>query len=633
LSASSQFTLLRERRFAPLFWVQFLGAANDNIFKFAFTLLATYSASRWGGVEPRIAGFLIAGLFIAPFMLFSATSGQLADKLEKSSFIRRVKDAEIGVMLVGGAGLVLHAPVLVYLAVFLLGLQTTVFGPVKYSYLPQHLDAHEVTGGNGMVEMGTFVAILLGTIGGGLLISQFGDSGAVITAAVCVLCAILGRIAAQFVPHSPAADPALTINWNPFTETWRNLRIAHGNAAVFNSIVGISWLWFFGSVFLTSFTPFARENLGGTEVVVTFLLAAFSIGIGAGSLACERLSGRRVEIGLVPLGSIGMTVFAIDLYLASTAFRAMHDGGLQQFFSSSGSWRIVTDLALLAFFAGLYSVPLYALIQTRSDRSRVARIVAANNILNAVFMVVASLMAAALLESGLTIPQLFLVTGLMNAAVAIYIYRLVPEFLLRFLAWLLTHTIYRIRSIGAERIPLDGPAVLACNHVSFVDAVVIMGESPRPIRFVMDHRIFKIPLINWFFRTARAIAIAPAREDPRMLDGANQRIDAALADGDLVCIFPEGKITYDGELSPFKQGVQKIVERTPVPVIPMALRGLWGSFFSRYGGAAFTRPVEARLQRGFRSKLELVVGQPVPPHEVTPDMLMARVAALHAGER
>jgi hypothetical protein len=633
VSSTSQFSLLRQRRFAPLFWVQFLGAANDNIYKFAFTLLATYAAARWGNVEPRIAGFLIGALFIAPFVLFSATSGQLADKLEKSRFIRRVKDAEIVVMLIGGAGLALQSPWLAYAGVFLLGLQSTLFGPVKYAYLPQHLDTHEVTGGNGMVEMGTFVAILLGTIGGGLLIDRLGEHGALATAAVVLVLALAGRVAAQFVPHSPAADPGLAINWNPFSETWRNLQIAHRDTAVFNSIIGISWLWFFGSVFLTSFTPYARESLGGTEAVVTFLLAVFSIGVGIGSLACERLSKRRVEIGLVPLGSIGMTVFALDLHFASVAFTPMQAGGLTQFLAAPGAWRIVADLALLALFAGLYSVPLYALIQTRADRRRVARIVAANNILNAIFMVVASIMAALLLKSGLTIPELFLVTGLMNAAVALYIYRLVPEFLLRFLAWVLTHTLYRLRSIGTDRIPEQGAAVLACNHVSFVDAVVIMGESPRPIRFVMDHRIFKVPLLNTFFKHARAIAIAPAREDAAMLARANERIDAALAEGDLVCIFPEGRITDSGELSPFRQGVQRIVERTPVPVYPMALRGLWGSFFSRYGGAAFTRPVDARLRRGLRSQLELVVGEPLAPEEVSPERLMERVAALRGEER
>ncbi len=633
MSARNQFALLRERRFAPLFWVQFLGAANDNIFKFAFTLLATYASARWGNVDPQVAGFLIGALFIAPFVLFSATSGQLADKLEKSLFIRRVKDAEIAVMVIGAAGLLLRAPSLVYVAIFLLGLQSTVFGPVKYSYLPQHLDAHEVTGGNGVVEMGTFVAILLGTIGGGLLLSRFGEAGVHATAVAVILIALLGRLAAQYVPHSPAADPGLAINWNPFSETLANLRLAHRNVAVFNSIIGISWLWFFGSIFLTSFTPYTREHLGGNEAVVTLLLAVFSIGIGIGSLACERLSGRRVEIGLVPFGSIGMTVFAVDLYFASASFTPMRAGGVSEFLAHAGAWRIIADLALLALFAGLYSVPLYALIQTRADRSRVARIVAANNILNALFMVVASLAATALLGAGLTIPQLFLVTALMNAAVALYIYRLVPEFLLRFLAWVLVHTLYRVRSIDNDRIPLEGAAVLACNHVSYVDAIVIMGESPRPIRFVMDHRIFKIPLLNWFFRHAGAIAIAPAREDASMLERANERIDAALADGDLVCIFPEGKITATGELNEFKQGVQRIVERTPVPVYPMALRGLWGSFFSRYGGVAFSEPVGARLRRGLRSKLEFVVGEPLPPQAVTPELLLQRVAALRGGER
>jgi 1-acyl-sn-glycerol-3-phosphate acyltransferase len=633
LSAGSQFLLLRQRRFAPLFWVQFLGAANDNVFKFAFTLLATYSASTWGGVDPKLAGFLIGGLFIAPFMLFSATSGQLADRLEKSYFIRRVKDAEIVVMLIAAVGLAMQWPSLLYLTIFLLGLQSTVFGPVKYSYLPQHLDAHEITGGNGLVEMGTFVAILLGTIGGGLLINRFGVHGAIATAVVVLAIAFLGRLAAHFVPLSPAADPELRINWNPFSETWANLKIARTSPAVFNSILGISWLWFFGSIFLTSFTPFAREDLGGDEGVVTFLLAAFSVGIGLGSLLTERLSGRKVEIGLVPLGSIGMTLFAVDLYFASRAFAPMHAGTLAGFFAHRGAARIVFDLAGLALFGGLYSVPLYALIQSRAEKTHVARIVAANNILNAIFMVVASILAAGLLSAGLTIPQLFLVTGMLNAAVAIYIYRLVPEFLLRFIAWLLAHTLYRLRTRGVGHIPEQGPAVLVCNHVSFVDAIVIMGESPRPIRFVMDHRIFKISLLNWFFRNAKAIAIAPAKEDPAMLERANERIDAALAEGDLVCIFPEGRITDTGELQLFRPGVRRIVERSPVPVIPLALRGLWGSFFSRFGGAAFSLPVDARLRRGLRSKVELVVGEPVPPEAATPEALMQRVAELRGGER
>jgi 1-acyl-sn-glycerol-3-phosphate acyltransferase len=632
LSAKNQFVLLRERRFAPLFWVQFLGAANDNIFKFAFTLLATYAASSWGGIDPQLAGFLIGALFIAPYVLFSATSGQLADKLEKSWFIRRVKDAEIAVMTLAAAGFLSRQPALVYAAVFLMGLQSTVFGPVKYSYLPQHLDGHELTGGNGLIEMGTFVAIMFGTIGGGLIINLFGDKAGTATAATILVLAVAGRCAAQFVPHSPPADAGLRINWNPFTETWANLKIAHRDVAVFNSILGISWMWFFGSIFLTSFTPFARGDLGGDEAVVTFLLAVFSIGVGLGSLLSERLSGHKVEIGLVPFGSIGMTVFAIDLYFAATGFTPMQSGTLRQFIAQPGAWRIVADLGLLALFAGFYSVPLYALIQSRAQKTHVARIVAANNILNALFMVVAAVMAGLLLSSGMTIPQLFLVTALMNAAVALYIYRLVPEFLLRFLSWLLIHSLYRIKSINTDRLPDSGAAVLVCNHVSFVDAAVIMGESPRPIRFVMDHRIFKIPLVNWFFKHAKAIAIAPAKEDPGMLERANERIDAALDEGEMVCIFPEGRITDTGELYPFKKGIAHIVERNPVPVIPMALRGLWGSVFSRWGGAAFSRPIESRLRRGLRSKLEFIVGEPVPPEQASPELLMQRVRELRGEE-
>jgi 1-acyl-sn-glycerol-3-phosphate acyltransferase len=632
LSSSAASALLRERRFAPLFWVQFLGAANDNVFKFAFTLLATYASATWGGVDSRYAGFLIGALFIAPFVLFSATSGQLADKMEKSRLIRRLKDAEIIVMTLAAIGLTLQWPVLIYVAMFLIGLQATVFGPVKYSYLPQHLDASELTRGNGLIEMATFVAILLGTIAAGMLINAFTSSGGTAVAAAIVLLAIAGRAAAQSIPLSPAADATLQVNWDAFSETWANLKIARTNRTVFNSILGISWLWFFGSIFLTSFAPFARDVLGGDEAVVTFLLTTFSIGIGVGALLTDRLSGGKVEIGLVPLGSIGMTVFAVDLYLASRGIVPGSSGTVAEFLALPGAWRVIADLALLSAFSGLYSVPLYALIQSRAPPTHVARIVAANNILNALFIVVASIAAAALLSSGLTIPEVFLVAALMNAAVAAYIYFLVPEFLLRFAAWIVVHVLYRVRTVSKERLPEAGPVVLVCNHVSFVDAIVIMGESPRPIRFVMDHHIFKIPVLRTFFNQVKAIPIASAKYDPNTLQRAHQSIQRALDEGEMVCIFPEGRITDTGELYPFKQGVRLIVERTPVPVIPMALRGLWGSFFSRYGGEAFSLPVDARLRRGFRSRLELVIGEPVPPEIATPELLMQRVQQLRGAE-
>ena len=441
MGTNSQFALLKERRFLPFFLTQFFGAGNDNVFKFAFTVLATYSAAEWGGMDPKSAGAVIGGIFILPFVLFSATAGQLADKYDKSALIRLVKNLEIAIMLAIAAGFFWKIAPLLLAGVFLMGLHSTLFGPVKYAYLPQHLREEELTGGNGMVEMGTFVAILLGTIAGGVLVGIPG-TGPHWVALVSIALAVVGRVAAGFVPVSPAAEPGLKVNWNPVTETLANLGHARTNRSVFISLLGISWLWFFGSIFLTSFTGFAKETLGGDQNVVTLLLAIFSIGIGIGSLLCERMSGHKVEIGLVPFGSIGMTVFAIDLWFASSGL-APSGGmeGLGAFMADHSHWRIMADLFLLAMFGGFYSVPLYALIQSRCEPSHRARIIAANNILNALFMVVASVMAAALLHAGLTLPQLYLVVGVLNALVAIYIYTLMPEFLMRFIAWMLMRTV------------------------------------------------------------------------------------------------------------------------------------------------------------------------------------------------
>jgi len=624
----SQFALLAERRFLPFFLTQFLGAGNDNVFKFAFTILATYSAADWGGLEPKSAGAVIGGLFILPYVLFSATAGQLADKYDKAALIRFVKSLEIAIMLVIAAGFVWKLPALLFAGVFLMGLHSTLFGPVKYAYLPQHLRETELTGGNGLVEMGTFVAILLGTIAGGVLIGVPG-AGPELVAATSVALAVAGRVCAGFVPRSPAPAPALGVDWNPVRVTWENLAHAYTNRAVFHSLLGISWLWFFGSIFLTTFTGFAKETLGGDQGVVTLLLAIFSVGIGVGSLLCERLSGHKVEIGLVPFGSIGMTVFAVDLWLASGGMQPHELAGLAAFLADRAHWRVMADLFLLAMFAGFYSVPLYALIQSRCEPSHRARIIAANNILNAIFMVIASLMAAGLLHAGLSLPQLYLVVGLMNAAVALFIYALVPEFLMRFIVWMLIHSVYRLRKSGLEAIPDEGPALIVCNHVSFVDALVIAAACPRPIRFVMDHRIFRLPLLSFVFRTGRAIPIAPAKEDPAMMERAFAEVAQALRDGDLVAIFPEGRITDTGELYPFRPGVTRILAATPVPVLPMALQGLWGSFFSRKDGAAMSKPWRFVPFR----RIALAVGAAVPAAAATPDALQSNVLALRGDWR
>jgi 1-acyl-sn-glycerol-3-phosphate acyltransferase len=627
---SGQFALLRQRRFAPFFWTQFLGAANDNLFKFSFTLLATYHAAEWGGLDAGSVGFVIGALFIAPYVILSATAGQLADKLDKARLMRFVKDLEIAIMAIAAYGFLAHAAWALYAGVLLMGVHSTVFGPAKYAYLPQHLGEEELTGGNGMVEMGTFVAILVGTIAGGVL-AKVSLDGAWPIAIACLVVAVAGRTASQLIPASPSSEPGLRINWNPVSETWRNLTLAAERKAVFNSLLGISWLWFFGTILLTSFAPFTRQVLGGDENVVTLLLTVFSIGIALGSLACERLSGRKVEIGLVPFGSIGMTVFALDLWLGSRGLRAGPTAeALPQFVREPAHWRVMADLFLLALFGGFYSVPLYALIQARADKNHRARIIAANNIMNAIFMIAASLMAVALLKAGLTIPQLFLVLALMNAAVAAHIYFLVPEFLMRFLCWILVHSIYRLEKRGLENIPDEGPAVLVCNHVSFVDPLVILAASPRPIRFVMDHRIFSTPILSFVFRTGKAIPVASKKDDPAILEQAFEQVAGALANGELVAIFPEGRITDTGELYPFRPGIRRIVERTPVPVIPLALKGLWGSFFSRaQHGKAMRNPLRNKLF----APIALVAAPAMSPDAATPEVLQSTVAALRGDWR
>jgi 1-acyl-sn-glycerol-3-phosphate acyltransferase len=626
----NQFALLRQRRFAPFFWTQFAGAANDNLFKFAFTVMVTYQLQvSW--LPPALAGLVIGALFILPFLLFSATSGQLADKYDKRTLILLVKWLEVAIMCLAAWGFfAANVPVLLA-CTFLMGLHSTIFGPVKFAYLPQHLDERELTGGNGMVEMGTFVAILLGNVAGGLIVA-IPQVGAQWVGWSCIAAALLGRAVAQFIPPAPATDPGLAINWNPFTETWRNLKLAHGNIVVFRSLLGISWMWFFGAVFLSQFPSFAKEVLHGNEQVASLLLVVFSVGIGTGSLLCEMLSRRHVEIGLVPLGAIGMSVFAIDLYFASRGLPPVQTQTLAAFLAHPAHWRVMADLALLSLFAGLYSVPMYALIQLRAQPTHRARIIAANNILNALFMIASAVIAGALLKAGFDIPQIFLLVGLANAVVAGYIFLLVPEYLLRFIAWFASHIVYRFKVRGDEHIPVQGAAILACNHVSFVDAVLLMAASPRPIYFVMDHRIFRLPVLGALFRLAKAIPIAPQKDDPAAYAAAFERAAQVLREGDLLAIFPEGGITRDGQLQPFKGGIMKVIERARAdgvepPVIPLALTNLWGSFFSRVEeGRAMVRP----FRRGIWSRVGLNVGDPVPAVAVEPEALRARVGQLLA---
>ncbi|MBW8897130.1 MAG: MFS transporter [Massilia sp.] len=619
----SQFSLLTERRFGPFFWTQFLGAFNDNVFKTALLVVLTYDALAWTTVSPALLNNLIPGLFILPYVVFSATAGQIADKVEKGRLARMVKVLEIVIMGVAAVGWLTHTLWLLVAAIAGMGVHSTLFGPMKYAYLPQHLKAEELVGGNGVIEMGTFVGILLGEVMGAILAGH-GAAGVQLVAFGTLAVAVLGLVTSWRIPVSPAPAPNLKISANFVAESVRNLAFSKKNRTVFLSMLGNSWFWFYGAIVLSQFPLYAKDYLHGDHSVFVLLLTIFSLGIGAGSLLCEKLSGRKVEIGLVPFGAIGLSLFGIDLYFSSLGYTNTTPVDFAGVLAQPGTLRILADILLLGVFGGFFIVPLFALIQTRCDPQHVSRTIAGMNILNALFMVASAGVAIFLIKRGFTIPEMFLTTALLNAVVAIYIFSLVPEFLMRFLAWLLIHTIHRVSTVDVERIPEEGAAVLVCNHVSYVDAIVIMAASPRPIRFVMDHRIFKTPLLGFIFRTGKAIPIAPAHDNPWLMEKAFVDIAQALHEGELVCIFPEGKLTRTGEMNEFRGGIAKIVARSKVPVIPMALRGLWGSMFSRDSSNVFERS----FSRGLRSHLALAVGQPVPPQEVTPEGLYEQVLSL-----
>ncbi|WP_193164929.1 MFS transporter [Microbulbifer hainanensis] len=628
MAHKNQFQLLANRRFLPFFLTQFLGAFNDNVFKNALIVMIAF---RLAANEANALINMAAGLFILPFFLFSATAGQLADKYDKSRLIRLIKLAEIGIGVFAVAALVSGNNALCLAVLFLLGVQSAFFGPVKYAILPQHLKKSELVGGNALVEMGTFVAILGGTIVGGLLAAKTGagEHGIAYLGIVIMSAALCGYLACRAIPRAPAAAPELRINFNPATQTIQVLREAAKTPSVFYAIIGISWFWLLGAAYLTQIPSFTRNVLGGSESLVTLLLCTFTIGIALGSLLCERLSGGRIELGLVPLGAAGLTLAGLALAAAGSNFTPPATTDLAAFWASDGALSILGYLTLIGIFGGFYIVPLYAMMQERSAAAIRARIISVNNVLNALFMVVSALLGILFLNIlQASIPQFFMVIALMNAAVAVFVFAKVPEFAMRLLIWLLSHTMYRVKHEGLEQIPAEGPAIIACNHVSYVDALLLAGAVRRPIRFIMYKPIYEIPVLHFIFRTGRAIPICSRQKDPEGYERAFEEIEQGLKDGDLLCIFPEGQLTQTGELQPFRAGIEKILNRTPVPVIPMALRGLWGSFFSHKDGHAFTT-----WPKRFWSRVGVVAGKPLDATAARAETLQEQVLGLRGEQR
>ncbi|MGH8104827.1 MAG: MFS transporter [Arenimonas sp.] len=625
--AHNQFDLLKQRRFAPFFWTQALGAFNDNVFKNALIAMVTFVLVSLSKEQGSTFIQLSSALFILPFFLFSATSGQLSERFDKAKLAQAVKWMEIAIMLIASVGFIYKNIPLLMVCVFGMGLHSTLFGPLKYSLLPQVLRPEELTGGNGLVEMGTFVAILVGTILGSFLIT-IPETGAYWVAGATILIAVTGLLTSRKMPTAPGTTDS--INWNPISETLNTLSFVTKNRSVFLSCLGISWFWFYGSVFFSQLPQYSKYVLGSSEGTFALLLSLFSIGIAVGSLLCEKLSHRTVEIGLVPLGAIGMTVFGADLFFAHPQIVGEKGLLLSQVIAQPGVKRVIFDLFMMAIFSGLYIVPLFALVQSRTDKDKVSRVIAANNILNALFMVVAAgLSIVALNVLHWTIPELLLAVAVLNAFAALYIFSLVPEFLMRFVAWVLTKMMYKVETKGIEEnIPDEGAVLIVCNHVSYMDALILGGAIPRPARFVMYYKIFQIPVASWFFKTARAIPIAGAKEDPETMQKAFDEVDRALAEGEIVGIFPEGKLTTDGEIAEFKSGVEKILARRAVPVVAVALKGMWASMFSKRD----SRLGRLRVPRRIRAHIEVEAAPAMPAAEVNAEILEAKVKSLR-GDR
>ena len=443
---SNQFQLLKEQRFRPFFLTQFLGAFNDNVFKTALVTLVAFHAASLSSIDGGTLATLLPGIFILPFFLFSATAGQIADKYEKSKIMRLVKVFEIGIMAFASAGFFLHNIWLLGGALFMMGMHSTLFGPVKYSYLPQHLKENELIGGNGMVEMGSFVAILLGQVLGAWLATITNHE--IFTSITILVIAALGYSTSRSVPNSPAADSTLNINWNPITQTICNIKLIWGQQQIWLAIIAISWFWFYGATLLAQFPNLAKDVLHGDESVFILLLSVFSIGIGLGSLLCEKLSKGLVELGIVVLGAIGLSIFGADLYysaihIPSNSDKVIFDTAtfIGKNYDKQGHliwmyWRLLGDIGLIGLFGGFYIVPLYVLIQTRSQAGFQSRVIAANNIVNALFMVISAGFSVLIFSKGYSIPQLFLATALINIIVTVYLCMRQPEYWRTYVAWM-----------------------------------------------------------------------------------------------------------------------------------------------------------------------------------------------------
>ncbi|MGB1077158.1 MAG: acyl-[ACP]--phospholipid O-acyltransferase [Bdellovibrionales bacterium] len=577
---NNQFSLLKDKRFLPLFVTQFLGAFHDNLFKNALVVLLLYGIATSTSADPKLLVTLAAGLFILPFVLFSAIGGQLADKYPKDKIIRSIKVAEIFIALLGATALITGSIELSFLTLFALGTQSAFFGPSKYSILPQHLQKNELIGGNALLNTGTFLAILLGTIAGTVLITM--ESGKTLVGGMLVLCATLGYLASRFIPQTPANAPNLAINYNPITETTRILINALSKDRIIRrSILGVAWFYALGGMFMAQFANYTEETLTANEHVLAFFLVIFSVGIGLGGLLNNRLLKGRIEALFAPLSVLMISLFSFDLYYASAHVINTTGGllGLSSFLQEPAHWRIIIDVSMIAICGGLFVVPLSAIIQHRtSDKDR-ARILAGNSIMNALFIVASSVISGWLIIKGWEIREIFMAFAVVNALVAIYICKLLPDYLFKTILQILFKLLYKVEVHGLENVEKAGKrAVIVGNHVSLLDPPLLAAFLPGRPMFAVNSFVAQWFWVKPFLKLVDAFPLDPT--NPFSMKALIRKVEEDRH----VVIFPEGRLTATGALMKMYDGPGMIADKTDAMILPIRLDGVQHTSFSRLKG-------------------------------------------------
>ena len=594
-----------DRRFSPLFWTMFLGALNDNFFKNALVIIIAYKSVSLMGLNAQSLVAMAGGIFILPFFLFSATAGQLSDKLSKSKLIKYTKVTEFLIMLIAGIGFYTDSFYVLLVTLFLMGTQSSFFGPLKYGIIPQLLKREELVTGNAVVGGGTFLAILLGTIVGGLAVVS--DSSSIVIGLGIILVSAVGFVSSLFIQDVEAVDERVKPDFTFFKPTFEIIKITMKDKKVFHTCMGISWFWFLGAAILSLLPNLCKDVFNSSEKVGTLFLASFTIGMGIGSFVAEKLSQKRPEMGMVPLAALGMSLFLIDMSYSAMNFS--HQSGaelfnISEFFSHEYSLRTLFDLFMVSIFGGMFIIPQFTFLQDYAPRNILSRIIAGNNIWNAIFMVTAAVCIMILSGKGVSIPWIFLILAFGNLIYSLYTYFQNSAVTLRFIFWMMSKFFYHVKIEGREHIPEKGAVVIASNHVSFVDWIMVMAACPRPVRFVIDHVYYYKTGFTFWLKQAHLIPIATKRDNPEMLDQAFNEIRNGLSSGEVIGLFPEGWITRDGKLRKFQPGIKKIVSMQEAVVVPMVIDGLWGSFFSFEGKG---------VMKGFQFRKRRVTLKILPP--------------------